>query len=192
MTLRRDRLERLRRLELVAIGTRLARAGLILPGEGNLSVRLGADLCLVTPAGRDKGRLRAVDILRVPLAQGEAMPPGSSSEVTLHVTVYRQRTDVEAVVHAHPSRVLAAAASDKMPDWRALLETEMILGEVTSVDSLAPGSAALATGVAAGLHNANACVLRRHGAVTVGRDLGEAALRMELLERLAEIAISTP
>jgi len=177
--------ERHLRLALVAAGARLASAALILPGEGNLSVRLDADTLLLTPTATDKGRLRAVDIVRVPVS--EAPPPSAnvSSEVRLHQAVYAARPEVGAVVHAHPPSVLARSLRGERPDWKLLLETQALLGPVAAVGPHPPGSEELAAGVATGLATAGACVLERHGAVTVGATLDEAMLRMLLLERVA-------
>jgi len=177
--------ERQLRLALVAAGARLAAAGLILPGEGNLSVRLDGDSVLLTPPAIDKGRLRAVDVVRVSVS--EAPPPSAnvSSEVRLHQAVYAARPEVGAVVHAHPPNLLAMSLRGERPDWKLLLETQALLGPVASVGPHPPGSEALAAGVATGLASAGACILERHGAVTVGSHLDEAMLRMLLLERVA-------
>jgi L-fuculose-phosphate aldolase len=183
--------ERRSRLALVAAGARLASAGLILPGEGNLSVRLDDRCCLLTPGGADKGRLRAIDLLRVPLDNNTDPPVGSSSEARIHRTLYRARPDVAAVVHAHPPAVLALAVGDRLPDWQLLLESELLLGPVGRVDPLPPGSDALAVGVAACLAEYGACVMHRHGAVTVGDTLAQAVWRMLLLERLAGLTAAT-
>jgi L-fuculose-phosphate aldolase len=178
--------ERRLRLALVAAGARLAAAGLILPGEGNLSVRLDAGTLLLTPAGADKGRLRAIDVVRLPV--GEAPPTKVSTEVRLHQAVYAARPEVGAVVHAHPPHLLALSLRGERPDWKMLLETQALLGPVAAVGPHAPGSEELAAGVATGLASAGACVLERHGAVTVGGTLDEAMLRMLLLERVAALA----
>jgi len=189
MSLSRSTGERRLRLALVAAGARLASAGLILPGEGNLSVRLDAGTVLLTPSATDKGRLRAVDVVRV--AVSEAPPPSAnvSSEVRLHQAVYAARPEVGAVVHAHPPALLALSLRGDRPDWKLLLETQALLGPVAAVGPHPPGSEALAAGVATGLATAGACVLERHGAVTVGATLDEAMLRMQLLERVAVLGV---
>lgn len=180
--------ERALRLALVAAGARLSAAGLILPGEGNLSVRLDSERCLVTPAGCDKGRLRATLLVVQPVAA--APVPGASMETRLHVAVYRARPDVGAIVHAHPRAVLALAARGSAPDPALLLEGEALLGPVGRVETAAPGSPELAHRVAAALTQRDACVLDRHGVVAVAAGLELALLRVELLERLAELTLA--
>ncbi len=175
------------RLDLVAAGARLAGAGLILPGEGNLSVRLDDEL-LLTPRGADKGRLRPVDLVAVAWPGG-VLPPEASTEAELHLEVYRRLPEVRAVVHAHPPRVLALAARGRMPRWDLLAEGREVLGGVGWVGVLPPGSHELAEGAAGVLGVMPACVLEAHGAVTTGRDLAEALFRMLLLERLADLTL---
>ena len=183
-------MERQLRLALVAAGARLASVGLILPGEGNLSVRLDADTLLLTPSATDKGRLRAVDVVRVSVAEAPSPSARVSSEVRLHQAVYAARPEVGAVVHAHPPHVLALSLAGERPDWKMLLETQALLGPVAAVGPHPPGSEELAAGVATGLAEAGACVLERHGAVTIGATIAEAMLRMLLLERVAVLGLS--
>lgn len=180
--------ERALRLALVAAGARLSGAGLIRAGEGNLSARLDADRCMVTPSGCDKGRLRALDLLIQPLA-GDPVA-GASMETRLHLAVYRARPEVGAIVHAHPSAVLALAARGGEPDVGLLLESERLLGPVGRVEPSAPGSQDLARRVADALADRDACVLVRHGVVAVAADLELALLRVELLEQLAWLSLA--
>ncbi len=175
------------RLELVAAGTRLARAGLILPGEGNLSVRLPGEI-LMTPRGVDKGMLRPADPVSVPWPGG-AVPREASTEAGLHLEVYRSCPGAGAVVHAHPPAVQRLAARGRLPRWDLLAEGRDLLGGVGWAGVLPPGSPALASAVAEALGPVPAAVLEAHGAVTRGADLGEALFRMMLLERVALLTL---
>jgi len=174
------------RLQLVSAGAALASSRVILSGEGNLSARLDADRCLITPAGLDKGRLNPRDMVVVPL-DWTRVPHRASSESKLHISIYQRFSDVESVVHAHPPQVQALDGTDRVPDCRLLTEGQQLLGRVAWVQSLDPGSDALAYEVAAALQQAPACILDRHGAVTVGASVEEALRRMLLLERLAKL-----
>jgi len=177
-------------LELIAAGARLAEAGLILPGEGNLSTRLDAESCLITPAGADKGRLRAVDFLALALRlDGSPVPTGASSEAGVHIAIYRRHAEVGAVLHAHPPRVQALAGRGLPPECGLLVEGTELLGTAAWVEPCPPGSRALEEAVVAALEQAPACVLARHGALVVGRTVREALLRLLLLERLAELTL---
>jgi len=170
--------------QLVAAGARLAAAGLVRASEGNLSARTGGRHCLVTPTGGVTGRLRGADMVEVPLDRG-MMPRRASSEVKMHIEIYRGRPDVEAIVHAHPPWVLRLAREGRSPDPAFLAEDGAGFGMVVEVPYFEEGSSALATTAAAALENASACVLLDHGAVTVGATVGDALRRMLWLERAA-------
>lgn len=174
------------RLQLVSAGARIAAAGLILPGEGNLSVRLAEDLFLLTPTGVDKGRLSAAELVLVSV-DGSELPRGASTEALLHRRVYRRRGDVGAIVHAHPPAVQGLAARGRRPKLAALVEAAWMLSAIGQVPSLPAGSEILASAVEEELIEGEACVLEGHGAVTVGGSLAVAVRRMMLLERLASV-----
>lgn len=180
------RVPRRLRLELVAAGATLADAGVILAGEGNLSVRLEGPAFLITPRGRDKGRLEPADLVVVPAGPGMA-PASASSESRIHAAVYRRRPEVLAVVHAHPPAVQALSHRGRAPDTGLLTEGAELLGSVSWVAALPPGSAELAEATAQALARCPACVLAGHGAVTVGTSMDQALRRMLLLERLAAL-----
>ncbi len=175
--------------ELVAAGAQLAAAGLILPGEGNLSVRSDGGRCVITPTGVDKGRLTSARLLLLPL-DGSPPPVGASIESRLHVEVYRRFPQVAAVVHAHPLHVQALAMSSRLPDCTLLMEGTELLGTVGWTGCYEPGSGELALAVADALATSRACVLYRHGAVTVGSTMSRAVRRMMLLERLAILTLA--
>lgn len=181
--------ERRRRLELVAAGARLAAGGLVLAGEGNLSVRLDRDWCLITPAGVDKGRMSALDPVPMALA-GEDVPARASTEAWLHREVLRRIPSAAAVVHAHPSGVQTLDVLGRLPRLDDLLEGPALLGGVERVEPLPAGSHELAARTADALGAAPACVLGRHGAVTTGATVEQALRRMLVLERLAQITLA--
>lgn len=178
-------------LELVAAGARLAEAGLILPKEGNLSARLDAGSFLLTPAGADKGRLRGVDLVEVRLDH-DPLPPLASSDAVTHRALYLRRVAAGAVVHAHPPWVLALSLRGEVPDTSLLDEGRAFLGAVSRVR--APGQPGAPSGdrVAVAMDGADAAVLLRHGAITVGETVDLALFRMLLLERLAELTWKRP
>jgi len=175
---------------VVRAGRRLADRGLIVAAEGNLSVRLGGDLFLTTPAGREKGGLGHGDLVVVDLAgrsRGGRLRP--SSEWLLHREIYLRRPDVGAVCHAHPPHALAfACARRSLP---ALMpEAVMVLdGEVPVAPYAAPGTAAVAASVGELIRRRPCLLLANHGAVTTGRDMEQALHRMETLERVAQTAL---
>jgi L-fuculose-phosphate aldolase len=174
------------RNQLIAVGERLAAAGLVRESEGNLSIRLGDSHCVVTSTGSNLGRLDAANLLEVPI-ETSAIPAGASSEAQLHLELYRIRPDVNAIVHAHPPRLLRLDAEGKLPVWRRLEDRGKMLGSVVAVPYHAEGTLALARATAGALRTARACVLRKHGAVTVGPSLMAAFVGMLDLERAASL-----
>ena len=179
---------------IVAAGRRLGSRGLISAGEGNLSVRLGEAVLLMTPSGRRKDELAPADLLVVAVRAeiGEAFASGSprpSSDLAIHRAAYAARGDVQAVVHAHLPASMALTLAGEVPDPTALPETAHFIPRLPYLPFKTMGSAELATDVAAALGNGpaplpGAVLLERHGAVAVGTSLDEAVNRLELVEVL--------
>ncbi len=180
-----------RRAELVAVGAALERQGLVRGGEGNLSCRLDGGWMVLTPRGVRKGRLMPSALLRVSLH--EPLPPAASSEVALHLEVYRRVPDAGAIVHAHPPAVLALSLGwpdNPAPNVGLLPEGEAVLGAVGLVPALAPGSAELAVAAAATLVSTPVAVMLNHGAVATGLTPLQALERLELVELLARLELA--
>jgi L-fuculose-phosphate aldolase len=171
---------------MVAIGRRMYEAGYIAGTDGNVSVRLPNGHILTTPAGVAKGALAPADLV-VTDQDGHPVGPGRpSSELKLHVAVYRLRPDVVAIVHAHPRAAVAHSLAGISLAPTVLPETVFTLGEIASADYDTPGTTTLAEGVAAVLRCHDAVVMERHGTVTLGRSLLEAYHRLESLEHTAQ------
>ena len=170
-------------------GRRLAERGLIAGTEGNIAARVG-DRVLVTPAGRDKGALAPADLVEVDL-EGRGHGPGvPSTELGLHLVVLAARPDVAAVVHAHPPAATAFAAAGLALDDDVLPELLAQFGTVPLVPYGMPGSPELGERVRPFVAGHDALLLANHGAVTFGRDVEQAAQRMESLEQGARILLA--
>jgi len=172
--------------ELVAVGERLAAANLVRHSEGNLSLRIDETRVLVTTTGSNLGRLEPTDLVEVDL-ESSAVPPRATSEVRLHLEIYRRRPDAAAIVHAHPPQLLRLDANGGLPRSRIIEDRGRMLGRVVSAAHFQEGSLALAEAAASALARANACVLCGHGAVTLGSSLMRAFVRMLDLERAASL-----
>lgn len=180
------------RAALVAAGRRLGARGLISASEGNVSARLRDGTILTTPAGRRKDELAPAEILKVPLEPG-ASPPASgirpSTDIVIHRAIYAARPDAQSVVHAHLPAAMALTLAGEVPDPEALPETALLLPRLPFVPFGTPGSADLATRVAAAFGGGEtplpgAVLLERHGAYAVGATIEEAVNRLELVEVL--------
>lgn len=174
--------------EIVAAGRRLHEAGILVSIEGNLSVRLDDGTVLATPSGVDKGRLEPDQVVRVdtsgrPLGDGEP-----SSELPMHLAVYDERSDVRAIVHAHPTAATGFAVAGVELPGSALAEAVTSFGCVPIVPYRTPSTSALAASVREPIRDFDAILLANHGAVTVGTGLEEATDRMLQVEHFAKIA----
>ena len=179
---------------VVAAGRRLGHHGLISAGEGNLSVRLGDGMLLITPSGRRKDELTAAELLVVPevAPQSETFAPGKprpSSDIAIHRAAYVARADVFAVVHAHLPASMGLTLAGEVPDPQALPETAHFIPRLPYLPFQTMGSAELALDVALALSSGSAplpgaVLLERHGAVAVGITLEQAVDRLELVEVL--------
>ena len=169
----------------------LAAHGLIAGRDGNLSVRLGGDRVLVTPSGFIKSLVTAADMVEVDLT-GKLRRKSSrkpTSELDLHLRILRHRPDVQAVVHAHPPAATGfAVAGQEIPN-NLLPELIFVVGPVPLVPFGMPGTPELGDRIVPYLHDRRhqALLLANHGAVTLGRTLDEAWIRMESLEHSARI-----
>ena len=176
------------RESVVQVCLQLAARQLIAGQDGNVSVRLAPDRVLVTPAGFAKGSLDADDLVEVSLA-GEQLAgrEHASSELDLHLTAYRVRPDVMAVVHAHPVTATAfTLVGETIPDG-VLAELMLTVGTVGLARYAQPGTAELGTAVAPLFQDHDVVLLAHHGAVALGRTLQEAHFAMESLEHGARM-----
>ena len=183
------------RVELTEATREMYRRGLVGAYSGNTSLRLTGpgdnSLLLVTPTHHPYYRLQPDELVVVNL-DGEPVAPAPmqpSSETRLHLEIYRQRADVQAVVHTHSIYASAAAVIGR--DIPPLID-EMLLtiGGPVKVSKYAfPGTQALAQAARAALGERNAALLRNHGVVGVGPDIWEALEICDLVERLAQIFV---
>ena len=169
----------------------LAAQGLIAGRDGNLSVRLGKGRVLVTPSGLIKSLLEPADMVEVDLAgtlrkRGARKP---TSELDLHLRILRHRPDVQAVVHAHPPAATGFAVAGQEIPGNLLPELIFVVGPVPLVPFGMPGTPELGDRIVPYIEDRRhqALLLANHGAVTMGRTLDEAWIRMETLEHAARI-----
>ena len=174
--------------EIVAVCCRLYDRGLIAGQDGNVSVRLASGHILVTPAGLSKVDVTP-DALVELTTDGEQVTAGmaASSEVGMHLRIYRERPDVRAVVHAHPPVATAHGVVGRDFMDAVLPEVIFHLGRVPLVPFALPGTPALGDAMAPFLADHDAFLLASHGATTVGPTLRLAHQRMESLEHAARI-----
>jgi L-fuculose-phosphate aldolase len=176
--------------EIVEICGWMYQKGLIASSEGNVSAALGADRILVTPRGAHKGLLRPEQLVMTDLDGRQIsgdFPP--SSELPLHLLVYRERPDVRVVVHAHPTMAIVCSLAGISFDDGVVPEVLTSLGAIPTAPYATPGTAEAAEVIRPLIQQFDAIVLARHGSVTVGTDLREAYSKLEMLEHTAQILV---
>ncbi len=181
-------------LDLVKHGCRQAwLAGVMTGFNGNLSLRLGKRLLLVTASGIAKGHMEDGDVA---LATKEGSPlagPALSSETAMHAAVYEARPEARCVLHTHPGCLLAlsvklAGCLDRMLDM-PLFEAAMWRPKLAIAGAYPPGSHRLADSVGKAAAKAPAVFMEGHGLCTAGAGIAEALGITEQMEHLAEIQL---
>lgn len=180
------------RRELCIAGRWLYERGFAVSTEGNLSVRLADGRVLTTPAGVCKGRMQPTDLV-ITDANGRKLSGGASpsSEVAMHILIYRMRPDVGAVCHAHPPIATGFAAAGRGLDKAILPEIIVTLGQVPLARYATPGTPDLCNSLEPLVPHHDAILMANHGAVTCGQDLLTAFQRMEAVEQFAKITLVT-
>jgi len=175
---------------IIEVGKRLWTTGLVAANDGNISARINEDEFLITASGVSKGFLTKDMIIKMNmsgtvLSRGRKYRP--SSEVNMHMEIYRQRKDVKSVVHAHPPYCTAFAVAGMPLDKCVLPEAVLNLGPVPIAPYGTTSTMELADSIKAHIRKSNAVLLANHGALTVGMDIMTAYYRMETLEHTAHI-----
>jgi L-fuculose-phosphate aldolase len=178
------------RRDLVRFSRLLYRLGFMPGASGNLSVRLDDRRLLVTPTGVSKFLLRSADMVIVDL-QGRQLDGyrKMTSEVSMHLAVYRHRDDVTAVIHSHPPIATAFACVGRGLDEMLCQEAVMTLGVVPLATYATTGTEDVAASLVPFIPDHDAILMANHGAVSYGRTLLEAFQKMEIVEHLAQIAL---
>lgn len=179
------------RSDICEVGRILYERGLIVAGDGNVSVRTSDNEMLITPSGTCKGRLEPAMLVRCDL-NGNVSPDDASgllpsSETKMHVQVYRDRPDVAAVVHAHPPVASAFAICRKPLEATYLPETVVNLGDVPVCDFALPSTDEVPQSIAPYTADHNALLLANHGAITWGANVWRALDLMETVEHVARV-----
>jgi len=157
---------------------------------GNISVRDEDGHVWISPARVDKGNLRRHDIAKVALS-GEQLegPHPPSSECPFHLSIYRARPDIKAIIHAHPSALVSFSICGQVPDTRVFPEAWNVCGEVAFAPYALPGSEQLGVNIAeqfAASSDTLCVVLENHGVVVGGASLADVFKRFETLEFTAK------
>src|SRR6266516_4471944 len=161
----------------------------VVSSDGNVSVRLDDSRVLATPTMTCKGRM-SEELIAITDLEGRSLNDArSSSELAMHLLIYRERPDVQAVCHAHPPHGTAFAVAGLAIDQPILSEVILTLGCVPLAAYGTPSTDELTDAMRPLVKHHNALLMANHGAVAYGADLWQAFDRLETLEHTARIAI---
>ncbi|HSM54908.1 MAG TPA: class II aldolase/adducin family protein [Candidatus Sulfomarinibacteraceae bacterium] len=176
------------REEIVRVTHIMAKQRLARSSDGNISVRLDDDCFLITPRSMYKMSLQPEDLVIVDaegqMVEGrEGMRP--TSETAMHMEVYRQRPDVNAVLHAHPPYATALTIVGIPFPTEYLPEVLIALGPVPTAPYARPQTVALAESIREPIREHNNVLLSHHGSISVARTLEKALINLERIEHTA-------
>ena len=176
--------------QLCEIGKRLYNRGFAAANDGNLTIRLNDKEILCTPTMVSKGFMKPEDVCKVDYNGKQlAGTRKRSSEVLLHLSVYKERPDVQAVVHCHPPYATAFAVAREPIPKCVLPEVEVFLGEVPMANYATPGTQQFADTILPYLKDCNTIILANHGTVTFGPDLEKAYFNSEIIDAYCKILL---
>lgn len=180
--------EREWRVELSRVCQLMYQKNLITSTDGNISVRFREDRLLITPSGVHKGFLTPDQFVVTDLT-GKVVSGKSkaSQEIYMHLAVYLERPDVNAVIHAHPIHCIAFTLAGLDFGKTHLPEVILSLGEIPIVPYSTPTTQEVPQMISKYIRSADAMILDRHGSLTVGKDLWDAFNKLERIEHVAQV-----
>ena len=184
--------ERQSRREIVFFGKMLHDRGYVAAMDGNLSVRLDEERILATPTAMCKGMMRPSDMVIVDV-EGHCLAGRRrvSSEIGMHLLIYKMRPDIHAVVHAHPTTATGFAAAGMALTQPLVSEVVVGLGSIPLARYGTPGTPELWEALEPFVPEYDAILMSNHGVVAYGGDLHQAYMKMETVEHFAQIALVT-
>jgi len=176
--------------EICEIGRRIYQNGFVAANDGNITVKVNDNEFWATPTGVSKGFMTPDMLCKVDaegrLIEGKMKP---SSELKMHMRVYKERPDVKSVVHAHPPVATGFAIAGIPLNKFIMPEAIITLGTVPIADYGTPSTEEIPDAVSKHLQTHDAFLLENHGALTVGNSLMNAYFKMESVEFYAKLSL---
>lgn len=168
------------------IGRRMYMKNFVAANDGNITIKTGPNTIWATPTGVSKGFMTPDMLVKLDMngnvLAGSRKP---SSEIKMHLRVYKENPEVRAVTHAHPPVATSFAIAGIDLDSAVSPEAVVILGKVPVAPYATPGTQEVPDSIAPYCKDYNAVLLANHGALTWGKDIMEAYFRLESLEHYA-------
>jgi len=162
--------------------------GFICATDGNVSVKIAKDRYLITPSGINKAFIKTSDLIVIDgnakvITGNKKLKP--SSEWRMHLKAYDLRPDIESVIHSHPPYITAYTIAEVEIPSKILPEMVITMGAVPVTEYSIPTSPDNAKMIEKHIVNFDAVALKRHGLLTVGKDLFSAYNKLERIENAA-------
>lgn len=177
------------RNDIITVGKRMYDRGYVASNDGNISARLSDSRVLITASGVSKGFLQPDDLIVVNM-DGKVIigSKKASSEMMMHLQIYKEREDVMSVCHSHPPFATGFSVAGIPLDKYVLPEVVISLGKIPLVKYGTPGTEELYKPLIPLLKDYDAFLLANHGVVTVGINVLNAYHKMETVEHFAHIS----
>ncbi len=178
------------RQDILDVGKLIYQKGWVAANDGNISVRLDDGRILCTCTGVSKGMMTPADLIVCDLEGNKVIGAREcTTEIAMHLTIYRMRPDVSAIVHAHPPVATGFAVAGRPLNLALLPEVIVNLGCVPLAEYGLPGTPALTEGLLPYIPQYDAILLANHGSVCYGEDVYKAFFKMETVEHFARITL---
>ncbi len=178
--------------EVLEISIKMSKMGLAAGTWGNISARVDKHYMIITPSGMGYDILKPEDMVLANIHDlsyvGKLKP---SVEFPLHAEIYKVRPEINAVMHTHSVNASSIAAARK--DIPPLLDdmVQIVGGSIRITEYALPGSEQMVKNAVKKLENRNAIILASHGPVCLGRNLNEALITSQIVEKAAKVFIDT-
>lgn len=177
---------------IIEVGKRMVSKNYVVSNDGNISIKVGEDALWITPSGVSKGYMTKEMLIKTDLdgnvLLGNTKP---SSEIKMHLRVYKENPEVLAVTHAHPPVATSFAVAGIPLDSAILPEAVVNLGSVPIASYATPGSIGVPDSIAPFCKSHNGALLENHGVITWGSDVFQAYHRLESIEYYATVTMNT-
>jgi L-fuculose-phosphate aldolase len=180
------------RRDICTVGRWVASRGYVAATDGNISIRLDSRRVLTSPTTVNKGMMTPDDVVVTDM-QGKKLlgSRNPSSELAMHLLIYRRRPEINAVCHAHPPVATGYAAAG-IPLNKALVsEVVLALGCIPVARYGTPGTPELTEALEPLVTHFDSILMANHGVVCYGADLLTAWFRMETTEHFARVSLVT-
>lgn len=174
--------------DIIEVGRRLYQKEFVASNDGNISARIAEDRILTTPTGLCKGTLALEDLCVVDLKGNHISGHRrASSEIGMHLFLYHERPDINAVVHAHPPTATGFSVAGIPLTECVLPEVIITVGSIPIAGYGTPGGPEISEPIRQYVKDYDAYLLENHGATTIGIDVMNAYFKMETMEHFAKI-----